>query len=89
MNWRLHNPDYIFVWDKRDKKVVASYYMAKEGARVPDDTTRGEVLREDRVEMYEIIKEEFPPERYETGGGTAESLEECVKNYFGWMRKDY
>jgi hypothetical protein len=26
---RLHNPDYIFVWDKKEQRVVASYYVAK------------------------------------------------------------
>lgn len=86
---RLRNPDYIFVWDKKEQRVVASYYVAKERARVPDDTTRGEVLKEDRMDLYDLIKEEFPPKRYEAGGGTAESLAECVKHNFGWMAKDY
>lgn len=83
------NPRYLFVWDHEARTVVASYFEASPGNGVADDCSHGAFARRRRMELMDRLKEEYPPPRHEIGGGSALSLEVMVRDYFGWMRKDY
>ena len=77
--------DYIFVWDKKEQKVVRAYYVHYEGMPekdIPDDAFSG-AIEEDDEEYFvnEVLEKKFPDDRYFIGGGIGSSLEEILLDH--------
>ena len=81
MSWA----DYIFVWDKKEQKVVRAYYVHYEDMPdedIPNDAFSGAIEEdEDDYFVNEVLEKEFPDDRYIIGGGIASSLEEAVSGF--------
>jgi hypothetical protein len=82
---------YLFVWDKKAHRVVASYYVAPVGAdprAAPTDVTHGAVPAREEEARIDALRQEYPIDRYTFAGGYAPSLAVCVEGFLG-MEKDY
>ncbi len=78
--------DYVFVWDKKEQKVVRAYYVHYEDMPeedIPDDAFSG-AIEEDDEEYFEneVLDKEFPDNQYIIDGGFANSLEKAVSFFF-------
>jgi len=85
----LNAPDYVFVFDRKTRKVIASYYIENPKNRVPTDVLNGVISRDERLDFLSELGKRYPTDRYEIGRGTSASLEAFVKYYLGTEGKDY
>ena len=78
--------DYIFVWDKKEKKVVRAYYVYYDDMpeeNIPDDAFSGKIHEDEEEEFVNnVLASQFPDDRYIIGGGFASSLEKAVSIFF-------
>jgi hypothetical protein len=86
---KLLQPRYLFVFDKQERKMIESYYIADPACRVPDDVSHGAIARENETDFILTLQQKYPEDRYEFGGGSAASLEAAKDFYFGGGQIDY
>jgi hypothetical protein len=81
---------YLFIWDHRERTVVASYYVDRGSGEgePPGDTTHGGIAVDEEETLLAELRTRYPSGRYTFGGGYAPSLAACVEGFFG-LEKDY
>lgn len=82
---------YLFIWDKQEHRVAASYYIVPPavGPRdAPSDVSHGGIPAAQEESRIDALRRDYPLDRYTFGGGYAPSLTACVEGFFG-LEKDY